>query len=82
MKSPEVKIGDTCFKALQNRDMPCENCILGKMKKEDAHCRCTEELFNYSLRCWTRASASWLECKEKNGLALLNCIDISEYFMG
>lgn len=82
MKSPEVKIGDTCFKALQNRDTPCENCILRKMKKEDAHCRCTEELFNYSLRCWTRASASWLECKEKNGLALLNCIDISEYFMG
>lgn len=82
MKSPEVKIGDTCFKALQNRDTPCENCILKKMNKEDAHCRCTEELFNYSLRCWTRASASWLECKEKNGLALLNCIDISEYFIG
>lgn len=82
MKSPEVKIGDTCFKALQNRDTPCENCILKKMNKDDAHCRCTEELFNYSLRCWTRASASWLECKEKNGLALLNCIDISEYFIG
>lgn len=82
MKSPEVKIGDICFKALQNRDTPCENCILRRMKKEDARCRCTEELFNYSLRCWTRASASWLECKEKNGLVLLNCIDISEYFIG
>lgn len=82
MKTPEVKIGDICYKAMQNRDTPCENCILKKLNKEDAHCRCTEELFNYSLRCWTRASASWLECKEQNGLALLNCIDISEYFIG
>lgn len=82
MKTPEVKIGDICYKALQNRETPCENCILKKLHKEDGHCRCTEELFNYSLRCWTRASASWLECKEQNGLALLNCIDISEYFIG
>lgn len=82
MKSPEVKIGDVCYRAIQNRDTPCENCILKKLNVEDAHCRCTEELFNYSLRCWTRASASWLECKEQNGLALINCIDISEYFIG
>ncbi len=82
MDSPKVKIGDICYKALQNRDTPCENCILRNLDKRDPHCRCTEELFNYSLRCWTRCSASWLECKEENGLALLNSIDISEYFMG
>lgn len=82
MDSPDVKIGDICYKALQNREMPCENCILRNLDKQDPHCRCTEELFNYSLRCWTRCSASWLECKDENGLALLNSIDISEYFMG
>lgn len=82
MSSPEVKIGDICYKALQHRDVPCENCILKHLKKNDPHCRCTEELFNYSLRCWSRCSASWLECKEESGLALLNCIDISEYFIG
>lgn len=77
-----VKIGDICYKALHNRDVPCENCILRNLDKGDSHYRCTEELFNYSLRCWTRCSASWLECKEENGLVFLNCIDISEYFMG
>ncbi|MBD5486652.1 MAG: diguanylate cyclase [Lachnospiraceae bacterium] len=82
MASPEVKIGDICYKALQHRDTPCENCIAKRLKKDDPHCRCTEELFNYSLRCWSRCSASWLECKEENGLVLLNSIDISEYFMG
>lgn len=82
MSSPEVKIGDICYKALQDREQPCENCILRHLKKDDPHCRCTEEIFNYSLRCWSRCSASWLECKDVNGLALLNCIDISEYFIG
>lgn len=82
VESPDVKIGDTCYKALQNRDTPCENCILCGLDKNDPHCRRTEELFNYSLRSWTRCSASWLECREENGLALLNSFDISEYFMG
>lgn len=82
MSSPEVKIGDICYKALQHKEAPCENCVLRHLKKDDPHCRCTEELFNYSLRCWSRCSASWLECKEESGLALLNCIDISEYFIG
>lgn len=81
MSSPQVKIGDICYKALQHKEAPCENCILKHLKKDDSHCRCTEELFNYSLRCWSRCSASWLECKEENGLALINCIDISEYFL-
>ena len=80
--SPDVKIGDTCYRALQNRDTPCEKCILRNLDKNDPHCRCTEELFNYSLRSWTRCSASWLECREENGLAMLNSFDISEYFMG
>ncbi len=80
--SPNVKIGDICYKALQNRDTPCENCILRNLDKKDPHCRCTEEMFNYSLRRWTRSSASWLECREENGLALINSFDLSEYFMG
>ena len=82
MSTPEVKIGNICYKALQNRDTPCENCIIKNLNKEDPHNRCTAELFNFSLRCWCRCSASWLECKEENGLVLLNSIDISEYFIG
>ena len=70
--TPEVKIGNICYKALQNRDKPCDNCVIKNLDKADPHCRCTSEMFNYSLRAWTRTSASWLECKEENGLALLN----------
>ena len=80
--SPNVKIGNICYKALQNRDTPCDDCIIKNLNKEDPHSRYTAEIFNYSLRCWNRCSASWLECNEKNGLVLLNCIDISEYFIG
>ena len=80
--TPEVKIGNICYKALQNRNTPCDNCVIKNLDKSDPHCRCTTEMFNFSLRCWNRCSASWLECKEENGLVLLNCIDISEYFVG
>ncbi len=82
MKAPDVKIGDICYKALQHKDAPCEDCIFNRMNRHDPHERHTEEMFNYSLRCWCRTSASWLECKDENMLGLLNCIDISEYFMG
>ena len=82
MSTPNIRIGDTCYKALQHRDEPCENCIFRNLDKKDPHARRTEELFNYSLRSWTRCSASWLECKEENALCLMNCIDISEYFIG
>ena len=81
MQAPDVKIGDTCYKAIQHRDSPCENCIFNQMKR-NPHERHTEEMFNYSLRCWCRCSAAWLECKDENALGLLNCIDISEYFIG
>ncbi len=82
MSTPDIRIGDTCYKALQHRDTPCEKCIFKQMDKKDPHARHSEELFNYSLRSWTRCSASWLECKEENALGLMNCIDISEYFIG
>lgn len=82
MQTPNVKIGDICYKALQNKETPCENCILHRLDKKDAHSRCSEEAFNYSMRCWCKCSASWLECKEENALALVNMIDISEYFAG
>lgn len=82
MSTPEIRIGDTCYKALQHRDTPCENCIFSHLDKKNPHARHSEELFNYSLRSWMRCSASWLECKEENALGLMNCIDISEYFIG
>ncbi|MDD6812437.1 MAG: diguanylate cyclase [Lachnospiraceae bacterium] len=82
MSTPNIRIGDTCYKALQHRDAPCENCIFKHLDKKDPHARHSEELFNYSLRSWTRCSASWLECKEENALGVVQCIDISEYFIG
>lgn len=82
MQTPDVKIGDICYKSIQHRDTPCENCPFNRMSRQDSHARCTEEMFNYSLRSWCRCSASWLDMKTENTLGMLNCIDISEYFIG
>ena len=81
-RTPDVKIGDICYKSLQHRDIPCENCVFRNLDKKDPHAKCSEEVFNYSMRSWNRYSVSWLECKEDNALGLINSIDISEYFMG
>lgn len=81
-RTPDIKIGDICYKALQHRDMPCENCVFNNLDKNDPHAKCSEEVFNYSMRSWNRYSVSWLECKADNALGLINSIDISEYFMG
>ena len=80
--APNVKIGDTCYKAMQNRNLPCENCVFKQLDRGDKHARHTEEMFIYSLRCWNKISVNWLESNDKNALAMLNCVDISEYFMG
>lgn len=80
--TPTVNVGDLCYKALQGQDSPCENCILRKLDRKKPHDKVAEECFNYSLRVWTRAMASWFECRKENPLALMNCVDISEYFIG
>ncbi|MCH5253767.1 MAG: diguanylate cyclase [Lachnospiraceae bacterium] len=82
MQLPDVKVGDLCYKAFQHRDTPCESCLFSKISREETHARHTEEMFNYSLRCWCRCSASWLVTKAENALGMLNFIDISEYFIG
>ncbi|NLL79066.1 MAG: diguanylate cyclase [Clostridiales bacterium] len=80
--TPQVNIGDLCYKAIQGKDSPCEDCVLRKLERGKPHAHVTEECFNYSLRVWTRNMASWLECRQENPICLMNCIDISEYFIG
>ena len=80
--TPDVKIGDLCYKALQGRESPCENCVLKKLHRDKPHDKVTEECFNYSLRIWTRAMISWLEFRKEHPVCLMNCVDISEYFIG
>ena len=79
MTTPEVHIGDYCYRFLGNKSEPCENCLMKKLDRENHHAKESEERFNYSLRAWTRSSACWLECNENSATCMMNCMDISDY---
>lgn len=79
LKTSNIHIGDLCYKAIKNRETPCEDCVLHKMKRDDPHSSFSDNYYIDSLNRWTKNSLSWLECTEKNALCLMNCIDISGY---
>lgn len=78
--TPQLQIGDLCYKAIRNESSPCADCVLARLDRNDSHSRCTEEAFNYSLRTWTRSHASWFCLDNDKKLGVVNCMDISEYF--
>lgn len=79
MTTPDVHIGDYCYRFLGNKSEPCENCLMKRLDRENHHAKESEERFNYSLRTWTRSSACWLECNENSATCMMNCMDISDY---
>lgn len=79
---PEIAVGQTCYQAIQHQDSPCRDCIIHKLSRENNHQNYSEEVFLQALRRWVKAHASWLECTPEKAVCLINCMDISEYFMG
>ena len=79
---PEIAVGQTCYQAIQHQDTPCRDCIIHKLSRENNHQNYSEEVFLQALRRWVKAHASWLECTPEKAVCLINCMDISEYFMG
>ena len=79
---PEIAVGQMCYQAIQHRDSPCRDCIIHKLSRENIHQNYSEEVFPQGLRRWVKAHASWLECTPEQAVCLINCMDISEYFMG
>lgn len=79
MATPDVHIGEYCYRYLGNKSEPCENCLMKKLDRENHHAKESEERFNYSLRAWTRTSACWLECNKDSATCMMNCMDISDY---
>jgi len=80
-KTNDVNIGDFCYSALKMSDAPCEDCPLKKMDHSDLRCHLSQEVFHYPMRAWMKCNVSWFNLQKEHATALLNCFDISEYFM-
>lgn len=79
---PDLQLGDCCYHTFARQDRPCDMCIMKNLDRNDPRARCSEERFSTSLRSWLKAHASWLQNDANSATCILNCMDISEYFMG
>ncbi len=79
---PDLQIGDCCYHTYAKQDKPCEGCVMRKLERKDSHAKCSEERFSPSLRSWLKTHVSWLENDADIATCIVNCMDISEYFMG
>lgn len=74
--APDAKLGNTCYKAFLNRDLPCENCPADRLNQD---CRnYTMEFYNPNLDVWSDADATMINWKGMDAV-MLNCHDISAY---
>lgn len=80
--NPEIKLGGYCYEMIKQQDHPCEDCIMCKLNRNDFHASCSGEIFNNSLRTWTRQNVCWFECNKEKAVCMINEMDISEYFIG
>lgn len=81
-ETPEVRMGEPCYKMICGQDNVCADCIMNKLNKEDMHANCSGEAFNLSIRTWTKQSACWFEKRNENLVCMVTGTDISEYFIG
>lgn len=80
--TPEIHMGEPCYKMICGQDSVCADCIMNKLNTEDMHSSCSGEAFNLSLRTWTKQSTCWFEKRKENSVCMVTGTDISEYFIG
>ena len=81
-ETPDICLGETCYRVLKGEESPCADCIMKKLNPKDAHSCCSEEMFNLSLRIWMKQSASWVWNGKGSQVCMITGTDISEYFIG
>ncbi len=74
------KLGEKCYKIFQNREEPCEDCPMKNMNKQNPHDCANGEMFNFSVRKWTKNLYSWMDTREHHSKCILISVDISEFF--
>ena len=78
--TPDLRLGDLCYKVLRNQQNPCADCPMRAMEITEPHAKNSSESFNYSLRKWTKNLYSWVDYRNGQGKCLMLSIDINEFF--
>ncbi|MGI5967250.1 MAG: diguanylate cyclase domain-containing protein [Anaerotruncus rubiinfantis] len=75
---PYARVGDLCYKALWNRQTPCEQCPMALMLRDQAG-NYTREMYNPYLNKWVNATASHMPWLDGSNVALISCYDITRF---
>lgn len=65
---PHARIGETCYGAFFNQEVPCRNCPLTG----------TDEVYNPKYGLWTKVQVAPMQWGKKDAY-LLSCFDITKY---
>ncbi len=76
--APNAKVGDCCYKAIFNRDSPCEACPMNGVELQE-HQDNRREVYFKNLGVWLKISSSRIEWIDVKDAFLINGIDITEY---
>lgn len=74
--APDAEPGLPCYKALLNRETPCENCPAARLGAECRHD--SVEMHDPDLDRWYDAEASLIQWNGEEAV-MINCRDISRY---
>lgn len=81
-ETPDIRLGEPCYRMLRGEENPCADCIMKKLDPENPHDCCSGEAFNFALRVWTKQSANWVWSRKDSQVCMITGTDISEYFIG
>lgn len=76
--APNANVGDFCYKSFWNRSTPCEDCPMFRLV-ESGQEYYVNEMHNYNLDVWVRASTSWVDWLNGGKACLVNSVDITKY---
>lgn len=74
------KLGEKCYRIFQNREEPCDDCPMRRMNKQNPHDSSSGDMFNYSVRKWTKNLYSWMDTREHNSKCILISVNINDFF--
>ncbi len=72
-------IGELCYHAFANKNVPCKNCPLTNMDPDDDHANGMFEYYNYATREWTKNLYSWMGIYDNRNKVIMISVDVSDY---
>ncbi len=73
-----LAVNDICYKAIMNKDKPCDFCPIKKLKNTN-NASNSAEIYHQIYKLWVNATVSEIQWKNGEIAYLMYCFDITKY---